>query len=401
MPIVNGKYKNPGWIDNARPPISAQNLNDISDTLEKLDQGGGGKRTVRAIVGTSTAGWTAADCDYLCDGTADDVEINAALTAAYQAGGGEVHILAGSYNLTATISVQHNVRLRGDGMKATRLLRKSGNYTGQFQVLVYLKGNLSELSLEEDSAPSTAHAIVGADVTNLLGVSVSQVYFRGISEASAIKEIASAAGAPFQVESCVFHVSGGNVISASTLQASTLLVNNTDELGAAVSIAGSGMVILYGNQFQLSQITLDGIGNHSLIANNAAANISLLASAGATPRFSSACLICDNVLWTLSGPAIKLGANTTYNFVAGNQVTNFSNGTQNTIEDSGTGNIVRFNSNDTGGVAGVTSFNGRTGAVTPQTGDYTAEMVGITYGTSDLTPGTSSLATGTVYLVYE
>lgn len=29
-----------------------------------------------------------------------------------------------------------------------------------------------------------------------------------------------------------------------------------------------------------------------------------------------------------------------------------------------------------GGTAGVTSFNGRTGAVTPQTGDYTAEMVG-------------------------
>lgn len=65
--------------------------------------------------------------------------------------------------------------------------------------------------------------------------------------------------------------------------------------------------------------------------------------------------------------------------------------------------------------SGVESFNGRTGAVTPQTGDYTAEMVGavtntevtqklnekITYGTTDLTAGTSDLATGNVYLVYE
>ena len=49
MPIVNGKYKNPGWIDNARPPISAQNLNDISDTLEKLDQGGGGTTGVTSF----------------------------------------------------------------------------------------------------------------------------------------------------------------------------------------------------------------------------------------------------------------------------------------------------------------------------------------------------------------
>lgn len=51
MPIVNGKYKNPGWIDNARPPISAQNLNDISDTLEKLDQGGGGTTGVTSFNG--------------------------------------------------------------------------------------------------------------------------------------------------------------------------------------------------------------------------------------------------------------------------------------------------------------------------------------------------------------
>ena len=39
------------------------------------------KRTARFVVGTSTAGWTAADCDYLCDGTADQTEINAAITA--------------------------------------------------------------------------------------------------------------------------------------------------------------------------------------------------------------------------------------------------------------------------------------------------------------------------------
>ena len=38
MPIVNGKYQNPGWVNDSTPPISAENLNDISDTLERLDQ---------------------------------------------------------------------------------------------------------------------------------------------------------------------------------------------------------------------------------------------------------------------------------------------------------------------------------------------------------------------------
>ena len=38
MPIVNGKYKNPGWVNGQRPAIDAAELNAISDTLEKLDK---------------------------------------------------------------------------------------------------------------------------------------------------------------------------------------------------------------------------------------------------------------------------------------------------------------------------------------------------------------------------
>lgn len=74
-----------------------------------------GKRTCRFVVGTSTAGWTAADCDYLCDGTADDVEINAALQA-LPLTGGEIVILDGTYSITATITVSKSyVTIRGNG----------------------------------------------------------------------------------------------------------------------------------------------------------------------------------------------------------------------------------------------------------------------------------------------
>jgi len=56
MPIVNGKYKNPGWVNGTRPPVNAQNLNDISDTLEKLDAGSG--RAVSTPVTLSRTGWS-------------------------------------------------------------------------------------------------------------------------------------------------------------------------------------------------------------------------------------------------------------------------------------------------------------------------------------------------------
>lgn len=51
------------------------------------------KRTCRFTIGTSTAGWTADQVDYLCDGEADDIEINAAIQT-LPSGGGEIAILA-------------------------------------------------------------------------------------------------------------------------------------------------------------------------------------------------------------------------------------------------------------------------------------------------------------------
>jgi parallel beta-helix repeat protein len=98
-------------------------VEDVEGDLEshKAD-GASHSKTARFIIGTSTAGWTAADCDYLCDGTADQVEINNAITA-LPATGGEIVILDGTYNITAKIDVtKDNVSIRGNG-NATILKR--------------------------------------------------------------------------------------------------------------------------------------------------------------------------------------------------------------------------------------------------------------------------------------
>ena len=81
-----------------------------------------GKRTARFSIGTSTNGWTANDCDYLCDGTDDQVEIYAAIQD-LPGGGGEIVILDGTYNISATILVNcNNVSLIGNG-RNTQLKR--------------------------------------------------------------------------------------------------------------------------------------------------------------------------------------------------------------------------------------------------------------------------------------
>ena len=82
----------------------------------------GGKKVARFVIGTSTAGWTENDVDYLCDGISDHVEINQAIQAIPDSGG-EIVILDGTYNITAPINVnKSNVSIKGNG-NATVLKR--------------------------------------------------------------------------------------------------------------------------------------------------------------------------------------------------------------------------------------------------------------------------------------
>src|SRR5215218_8166297 len=59
--------------------------------------------------------------DYTCDGTADNVEIQAAINAAAAAGGGTVLIRRGTYSLAAGLTLTSNLTLCGEGRGATIL----------------------------------------------------------------------------------------------------------------------------------------------------------------------------------------------------------------------------------------------------------------------------------------
>jgi len=98
-------------------------INEVKSSVDvhKAD-GAQHAKTARFVIGTSTADWTAKDCDYLCNGIDDQEEINNAI-AALPASGGEIVILDGTYNITAKINVnKNNVSIRGNG-NATVLKR--------------------------------------------------------------------------------------------------------------------------------------------------------------------------------------------------------------------------------------------------------------------------------------
>lgn len=101
---------------------------------------GGGKRYATVVVGTSTAGWTAADCDFLCDGTDDQVEINAAIASLKEIFPsqkvGEVLLLDGIYNLTDSLSLMTYSTLRGVNRDSVVLKRMTTTPTGSNVALV-------------------------------------------------------------------------------------------------------------------------------------------------------------------------------------------------------------------------------------------------------------------------
>lgn len=127
----------PVWTTSTRPTAnltSGHGYNEQTATLEYWNGstwvavgsgGGGGVTQAQLDAKTYVTVSRTAGADYLADGTADNVEIQAAIDAVIAAGGGTVLIKAGTYNLVAGLNVTGPVNglvIAGEGMGATKLI---------------------------------------------------------------------------------------------------------------------------------------------------------------------------------------------------------------------------------------------------------------------------------------
>lgn len=145
---------------------------------EKGDRGAG---PCRVVVGTSLAGWTAEDCDYLCDGIADDVEINAAIAEVVAGKGGEILLLNGSYFLEAPIAFANTggyyITLIGNG-RCTSLRSSMDGYLGGFDkesslVLIDTSGiTIRDLACRWDNGGVGIYVSENATQTQVLNVQI-------------------------------------------------------------------------------------------------------------------------------------------------------------------------------------------------------------------------------------
>lgn len=120
-------YETEGWSYNETPARNYDNYNKnaVGAWIEYLDAA-----TVRGPTYKVAAADATTDAknqaDAVCDGTADDFDINFALATVEAAGGGTVVLSEGTFQLAASVMIRDNTHLLGMGVGATTLFLTAG-----------------------------------------------------------------------------------------------------------------------------------------------------------------------------------------------------------------------------------------------------------------------------------
>jgi hypothetical protein len=181
----------------------------------------------------------ATGADYVCDGTADDVQIQAAITAV-SALGGTVFIRAGSYDISAAITVPSNVIIEGEGVHT---------------ILTFSYAGSAKMFCNSDTTSGNSNIwfrnlkLIGNSSTKTNGDQDGLIYFYGVTN--------------FLVENCYLNDSKSDGVdlreTTSVAQSSGKIINNIiDGIGRnGIGVEGGDSVIITGNT--IKDCDFDGI----------------------------------------------------------------------------------------------------------------------------------------------
>lgn len=216
------------------------------------------------------------NADYICDGVADDVQINAAL-AALPTRGGQVKLMEGTFNLAAKISItRSNVVLSGQGAASTKLVLGNGvndNMIGidDLELGSYTDIVVENLWLEGNSANQTgnqAGIFIGNTIQRFIirnnyihDTKISQIYDDGADYGLI---------ADNYLDTVSVGASYGNIEGVGDY---TVIRGNTcvagDYAGISIYNDSAGRVIVEGNKvINSAGYGIESLSDMSIIVNN-------------------------------------------------------------------------------------------------------------------------------------
>jgi len=124
------------------------------------------------IITVAASDWTG-QADYFCDGTDDDVQIQAAIDATASGGGGVIQLTRGIFSLDNYVSLKSNVKLVGMGAN-TILKRQNTTYIYCLRANAITNCKVSDIVLDGNS-PTLTYTPAGVDATMFLCENSSEV----------------------------------------------------------------------------------------------------------------------------------------------------------------------------------------------------------------------------------
>ena len=247
------------------------------------------KKYATFVVGTSTAGYTAADVDYLCDGTADDVEINAAITA-LPSTGGEIVILEGTYDIKATINInKNNVTIRGCGT-STKLLKTDVNMVEVFAISssncclsnITIDGNSDSLSYTSKyiiRVTGNSNTICNITICNAMGGSNCAISLKSTASQNIIEG------------NQIYNVDIAISVYSGTNENNNVISNNIYNVGTGISSSGTKNNTI-GNNIKNSNYGINMNQTKNSVFNG---NCMYDCNTGIFIKFAENCNVSDNV----------------------------------------------------------------------------------------------------------
>jgi hypothetical protein len=240
-----------GWDDGGfEPPVNQ--LNYQFDNYAKWDRwlAAANARAASYVVAASTGLVLETEYDALCDGAADQTEINAAITAVAFAGGGVVQLSEGTFTIDGTINGAASVELRmshGTVIQVSAAVATSFNMITVDSVTNFwvtngtLDGNSSAHALYHSGVYATIAQDCGSRRVRFVNMQQSAVgaYGHGVHIAS---------GERYRSEFDFFDdCEGAAIMEASGVDDTAVIEPTVVDCGAAAHATDSGGIILAGD----------------------------------------------------------------------------------------------------------------------------------------------------------
>jgi len=192
--------------------------------------------TVKSRTVTKTVGVTGSGADYECDGTADDVQFQAALDAINVLGGGELRVRKGTYTCSSVVNLYSNITL---SIENGAVIQQRTANTHLFQAIGSLGSELINIHIIGPGSILKSMAGSGYAVSDVLAIT------GGDGAATATVTSISSAGVIYAATG----TGGSNYVNSSAVATTggtgTGALVNTTTVGVIQSIAIHTAVINY------------------------------------------------------------------------------------------------------------------------------------------------------------